>query len=186
MPKMKLTEILKESNEITEAPLGMLKRAGLGLASKFSSKAAGQLATGNEANEIRKDYDFYLGSTSQTATSKSLMRFLQKEKHPVNIAQSVISKIPGIQQNPQMPLPKNVIDQIFNSIAVAQTRKSMPSSSKQTAQSTGQSQAAQTSANQPKANVNQIKTMVSNLNRFDKQALIDYLKQNDRLKELKF
>ena len=74
---MRLSEIIVESSTITERPMGILKKAGLGLASKISSKAAGKLASGNEANELRKDYDFYLGSSNQKATANSLIQFLK-------------------------------------------------------------------------------------------------------------
>lgn len=184
---MKLTEILKESDNMVEAPLGMIKRAGLGLASKFSSKAAGRLATGNEANEIRKDYDFFLGSTNQKSTADTLMQFLQKEKYPVDFAQKAINQVPGIKQNPQIPLPKNVADQIFNNIAAGQTSNLGSKGTGQAAQPTTAPTATPAQAATPaNIDIKQLKTTVSKMRRQDKQELIDYLKQNDRLKELKF
>lgn len=88
---MKLNDIIKESHELTEAPVGMLKRAGLGLASKLgSAKAAGALDTGAEANALRKAYDRYLGQTGQTPNSDNILVFLSKNGLPTGGAQSAI------------------------------------------------------------------------------------------------
>ena len=90
---MKLSEILTESQTLNEAPMGMLKRGALGLASKFSSKATGKLAAGNEANALRKDFDFWLGSTNQKASINTLRQFLKQEGHPTDSAEQILKSL---------------------------------------------------------------------------------------------
>lgn len=90
---MKLSEILTESQNLNEAPMGMLKRGALGLASKFSSKASGKLAAGNEANALRKDFDFWLGSTNQKASVDTLRQFLNQEGHPTDSAEQILKSL---------------------------------------------------------------------------------------------
>jgi hypothetical protein len=52
---MKIHQIISET-ELNEKPLGMLKRAGLGIASKLGSAGAkAQLDVGNDANAMKKD-----------------------------------------------------------------------------------------------------------------------------------
>jgi hypothetical protein len=197
---MKLTELLTESDILNEKPMGFLKKTGLGLASKFSSRAAGKLATGKESNELKKDFDFYLGSTNQEPTTQSLMQFLNKEGLPTKKAQELISKIPGVGRKTNVALPKNVVDQIMTATVAGQN---IPANAQQPApvrQSSGavgpsgtrnQRQAAtpavQTQAPASNApNVKQLKSMVSSMSDRDKQELIDHLKKNDRYQKLRF
>ena len=52
---MKIHQIISET-ELNEKPMGMLKRAGLGIASKLGSTGAkAQLDVGNDANAMKKD-----------------------------------------------------------------------------------------------------------------------------------
>ena len=52
---MKIHQIISET-ELNEKPMGMLKRAGLGIASKLGSAGAkAQLDVGNDANAMKKD-----------------------------------------------------------------------------------------------------------------------------------
>lgn len=90
---MKLSEIIAESHELNEAPMGIIKKAGLGLASKFSSKAAGKLSLGSEANNLRKDFDFWLGRTNQKATVNTLRQFLKQEGHPTDTAEQILKSL---------------------------------------------------------------------------------------------
>jgi len=181
---MKLHEILTESYDLNEAPLGLLKKAGLGVASKFSSKAAGKLASGNEANEIRKDFDFYIGSSNQQPTAAALMQFLKQEGHPTAGAQKSIALVPGIKQNPAMPLPKNIIDQVFSSIAQSKVSTGqMPAKPTASASKT-------TPVQQPAvpgyAINNQVKDAVNKMSAKEKQELITHLKTTDKFNQLKF
>jgi hypothetical protein len=170
---MRLTEIISESTTITERPMGILKKAGLGLASKVSSKAAGKLASGNEANELKKDFDFYLGSSNQKATANSLMQFLNQEGYSTDAAQKAIANIPGADQNPETPLPKNVIDQVFTSLG-----QSNVSTGKVTP--TQATNSPQTNLNMPAAtkspNINQVKSAVEKMDNYEKRELIKHLK----------
>jgi hypothetical protein len=173
---MRLSEIIVESSTITERPMGILKKAGLGLASKISSKAAGKLASGNEANELRKDYDFYLGSSNQKATANSLIQFLKGEGHSTTAAQQEISKIPGADQDPNMPLPKNTIDQILSKlgsdrISKGQVAPVSSGSAGDQAQSKTQPAVAPTS-------LRDLKNSVSKLDPADKQEIINMLKKD--------
>lgn len=90
---MKISDILLESQSIDEAPVGMLKRTGLGIASKLgSTKAAGALDTGKAANGLRKAYDRYLGQTGQKPDSDTIISFLQSNNLPTNAAEKAIQQ----------------------------------------------------------------------------------------------
>jgi len=182
---MKLSEILVESKTLSEKPMGILKRAGLGLASKVSSKAAGKLASGSEANELHKDYNFYLGSSNQKATANSLLQFLKQEGHPIDVAQKAIATVPGVDQNPETPLPKNITDQVFTSIAQGKvsTGQVAPAQSKG---STQQPAATDLTATPSYAINNQVKDAVNKMSAKEKQELITHLKTTDKFNQLKF
>jgi hypothetical protein len=176
---MKLSEIISESENITERPLGIMKKAGLGIASKFSSKAAGKLASGSEANELRKDYDFYLGSSNQTATADSLLKFLSQEGHSTDAAQKALANVPGVKQDPSTLIPKNIIDQVFTSIAQGQV-------------STGKVQPAAPAAaasSKPPAGAkarptSQVTADLDKMSDDEKRAIIKHLKTTDRFNSL--
>jgi len=176
--KMKLTEILSENHDLDEAPMGALKRAGLGLSSKVSSKASGKLASGKEANEIKKDYDFWLGSTNQKSTADSLMQFLQREKYPVDKAKEIIAKMPG---DPQTAMPKSTVDDIITTIAQSRVASGQTSSTSKSSQ-----QSQDTSQNAQVSSFKQVQPMIDRLKINDRQELIDYLKRADQFNELKF
>lgn len=80
---MKLNQL--ENFEIDEAPLGFLKKTGLGIASKFGGRTArGQLKTGSKANELYNDYLEFVGQYANTFQSKkpttdSLLAYLEKK-----------------------------------------------------------------------------------------------------------
>lgn len=179
---MKLSEIISESDNILERPMGIIKKAGLGLASKFSSKAAGKLASGSEANELQKDYDFYLGSSNQKATAGSLMQFLKQEKHPTDAAQKAIAGVPGIKQNPSIPLPRNITDQVFNSIAQGKisTGQVTPAQSKGVAQAPVKGSAALSTP----IGLSQVTDAVNKMSNDEKRDLIKHLKTTDRFNQL--
>ena len=177
---MKLSEILSESQTLSEKPMGIMKKAGLGLASKVSSKAAGKLASGSEANELHKDYNFYLGSSNQQSTANSLMQFLKQEGHPIDVAQKAIAGVPGINQNPETPLPKNITDQVFNSIAQGKvsTGQVAPAQSKGSTQQPASGGAAIPGY----AALPQVKDAVTKMDDAARQELIDHLKTIDKLR----
>jgi hypothetical protein len=180
---MKLSEILVESKTLSEKPMGILKRAGLGLASKVSSKAAGKLASGSEANELHKDYNFYLGSSNQKATANSLLQFLKQEGHPIDVAQKAIATVPGVDQNPETPLPKNITDQVFTSIAQGKvsTGQVVPA----VASTSTQQPATGSAATPGYAKLNQVKDAVKKMSDDEKRDLIKHLKATDTFNALK-
>lgn len=80
---MKLNQL--ENFDVNEAPLGFLKKTGLGIASKFGSRTArGQLKTGAASNELYNDYLEFVGQYSNTfgstkPTTDSLLAYLEKK-----------------------------------------------------------------------------------------------------------
>jgi hypothetical protein len=180
---MKISELLMENQDLDEAPMGIMKRAGLGLASKFSSKASGKLASGKESNELRKDFDFYLGSSNQKATAKSLMQFLNQEGHPTDTAQKSIAAVPGADQNPETPIPNNVINQIFTSIAQSNVSSGKVTPTQPT--SLTQQPAAGQTAIPNYARSSQVKDAVNKMSDDEKRDLIKHLKATDKFGALK-
>jgi hypothetical protein len=92
---MKITDILsqKQQQQVSEAPVGMLKRAGLGIASKFgSSTAKGALDMAKYANGLRKQFDFYLGQTDQKPNSDALIAFLKSNGFPTAGAEAALKQ----------------------------------------------------------------------------------------------
>lgn len=96
---MRINDILTESRkkEIEEAPQGMLKRAGLGIASKFgSTKASGKLQSGDLANTLAKEYLNFVGQTAakfgNKPTEETLYAFLQKKGYPTQAVKQLIDK----------------------------------------------------------------------------------------------
>ncbi len=90
---MKINDILSQKQQIDEAPVGMLKRAGLGIASKLGSQTAkGALNTAAMANGLRKQFDYYLGQTSQKPNSDAIIAFLSANGFPTDGAQAAIKQ----------------------------------------------------------------------------------------------
>ena len=80
---MKINEFAIVEPKVDEAPQGILKRTGLGIAKAFGSdKAAGKLETGKLANTIKKAFNFYLGKTGDEASAETLIAFLKLNKYP--------------------------------------------------------------------------------------------------------
>jgi hypothetical protein len=96
---MRITDILTESQqrEVTEAPQGMFKRAGLGIASKLGSqKATGKLQSGDLANTLNKEYMRFVGQTASKfgnkPTEETLYAFLQKKGYPTQAVKQLVDK----------------------------------------------------------------------------------------------
>jgi hypothetical protein len=207
---MKLSDIVTESKDLSEAPnvLGAVggaaksvgkgavntlrsagqslanraKTTGLKAASKISSTATGKLAVDKESKELIKDYNFYVGSSGGKPTADSLIKFLQQEKHPIASAQAAISKIPGINQNPQLPIPTGTVNQIMNTVAgelVSTGRVQSPSASTPQGKQT-------TSTAGSLLNVGQIKSAIAAFDTLGQQEIINHLKKIDTFKKLKF
>ena len=73
---------MKINDVIVEAPMGILKRAGLGIKKMVPGsaghKAQGQLDTGRVANEWKKQYLVYLGRINQQPSTENLTAFLKQ------------------------------------------------------------------------------------------------------------
>lgn len=200
---MKLSEIMSESTDLAEAPnvLGAVgsaaksvgkaavdtlkstgqaigntaKTAGLKAASKVSNTAVGKLAVDTESKALIKDYNFYIGAAGGKPTADSLIKFLQQEKHPIASAQAAISKIPGINQNAQLPMPAGTVNQVMNTVAGelistgrVQSTSAPAGVGKQTSGAAGSS-----------SNLGQIKTAIAAFDTLGKQEIIDHLKKID-------
>jgi hypothetical protein len=103
---MKINEfaIINESKKVNEAPMGMLKRAGLGIASKFgSAKAAGKLETGKTANLIKKAFEKHLGATGGEASAEELIAFLKLNKYPTDGVEQLAKQMASKPQKDAMP-----------------------------------------------------------------------------------
>jgi hypothetical protein len=95
---MRFNDILIEATKakpVNEAPVGMLKRAGLGIQKAFgSTKAAGKLDTGKTANQLRKDFDNYIGKTGQAAEPEVVISWLKSQGYPTTAAQAAMPRTP--------------------------------------------------------------------------------------------
>lgn len=90
---MKITDILSQRQQVDEAPVGMLKRAGLGIAAKLgSSTAKGAQSTATMANGLRKQFDFYLGQSGQKPNSDAIIAFLGANGFPTAGAEAAIKQ----------------------------------------------------------------------------------------------
>lgn len=90
---MKITDILSQKQQVDEAPVGMLKRAGLGIASKLGSQTAkGALDAAAMANGLRKQFDYYLGQSGQKPNSDALLAFLGANGFPTAGAEAAIKQ----------------------------------------------------------------------------------------------
>ena len=73
---------MKINDVVVEAPMGLLKRAGLGIKKMVPGsaghKAQGQLDTGRVANEWKKQYSVYLGRINQEPSTENLTAFLKQ------------------------------------------------------------------------------------------------------------
>ena len=80
---MKINEFAIVDPKVDEAPQGLLKRTGLGIAKAFGSdKAAGKLETGKMANLIKNAFMKHLGSSGREMNAEELIKFLKINKYP--------------------------------------------------------------------------------------------------------
>jgi hypothetical protein len=81
---MKITDLIVEQ-QLDEKPMGALSGIGNKIASKFGSgKAMGKLDTGKIANDLRKQFDVYLGKTGQQADAQVIIDFLSSMGLPTD------------------------------------------------------------------------------------------------------
>jgi hypothetical protein len=99
---MKVFDILKEEKSLNEAPMGALGSIGNKIASKFGSqKAVGRLETGNLANQLKKEFDAYLGKTGLEADQETILNFLKQKGYPTKKASAIGT--PASSTAPQGP-----------------------------------------------------------------------------------
>ena len=81
---MKITDLIVEQ-KLDEKPMGALAGLGNKIASKFGSgKAMGKLDTGKIANDLRKQFDMYLGKTGEPAEPQTIIDFLSSMGLPTD------------------------------------------------------------------------------------------------------
>jgi hypothetical protein len=98
---MKITDLVEK--QLTEAPMGALKNIGNRAAAAFGSgKAQGRLETGQAANQLKKEFDQYLGKTGQEATGEMVLQFLKSKGIPTSGAARAIG-IPDLAPEPAQP-----------------------------------------------------------------------------------
>jgi hypothetical protein len=104
---MKLYELLTEGKkQVDEAPMGTLSGLANKAMSKMgSSKAGGKVDTGTVANQLRKEFDTYLGRTGREATKDAVIGFLQSKGYPTQGAAQIINQtVKGQKAAPTGPL----------------------------------------------------------------------------------
>lgn len=89
---MKIDDLIVEKTQtLSEKPLGTLGKLGNKVASAFGSgKAQGRLETGNIANQLRKEFDVYVGKTGQEPTGEIVLGFLKSKGYPTAGAANAI------------------------------------------------------------------------------------------------
>jgi hypothetical protein len=89
---MRLNEILIEQ-QLDEAPMGMLSKLGNKAMAKLgSSKAQGKLQTGEEANNLKKEFMRYLGQSRQVADPEVVVQWLKSRGYPTKGAEEEMKK----------------------------------------------------------------------------------------------
>jgi hypothetical protein len=113
---MRINDLLIEQR-IDEKPMGALSGIGNKIAAKFGSgQATGRLETGNIANQLRKEFDVYIGKTGQEMDADSISQFLQSKGLPTDAVNSQASNTgqPAAQAQPKAgtanPQPTGRID----------------------------------------------------------------------------
>jgi hypothetical protein len=83
---MKINEIaiINESQEIEEAPIGMLKRLGTGFKGMFSKASANENMVQRSINDLYKKYvEYYTPTNEKKPTAGNMLDFLQATGYPV-------------------------------------------------------------------------------------------------------
>lgn len=116
---MKVYDVISESVEVDEAPMGWMNKLGTKIKSKvpgeIGRRAAGGLESGNEANNVKKELAGYMGRArigKGQLTMQQLMTFMNQKGYGDNlkaIAKSV--RTPGT--TPNAPLSNQEVDQII-------------------------------------------------------------------------
>ena len=95
---MKLKDIDKNHQEVNEAPMGHLDKLGNFIGSKvgavapgLAAKSSGNLESGKLANQLHKEFNYYLGTSRQQPIGKVLIDFLKSKKLPTKNAQKIVN-----------------------------------------------------------------------------------------------
>lgn len=114
-----------QANMLAEAPMGLGKRLATGVASKFSSQAAGKLDVGKIANQYKPEYSRWVGSTGSAPDAQSLIDFFQSKRLDTSKIQSIADSVaPGATR-----LNSQQIDKIIMQITQDNIRKGVISTS---------------------------------------------------------
>jgi len=116
---MKVYDVISESREVDEAPMGWMNKLGNKIKSKIpgeiGGRAAGSLEAGSEANAVKKELATYMGRSGigkGQLTMQQLTTFMTQKGYGDNIktiAKSI--RQPGTQ--PNAPLQNPEVDQII-------------------------------------------------------------------------
>jgi hypothetical protein len=82
-----------QANQLAEAPMGLGQRIAAGVASTFSSQAAGKLDTGKIANQYKPEYSRYLGSTGANPDAQSLIAFFKSKNLDTSKIQQIADSV---------------------------------------------------------------------------------------------
>jgi len=92
---MRINDLITESQRLDEKPMGFLKKMGTKLASKvpgsIGQKAAGRLETGDEANNLKKEFMTWLGKTGDTPEPEIVLQFLKQKGYPTQGAEKAMN-----------------------------------------------------------------------------------------------
>jgi len=119
---------MKIDDVIVEAPMGMLKRAGLGIKKMVPGsaghKAQGQLDTGKVANKWKKQYSVYLGRINQQPSTENLAAFLKQLGLDDDLVKGTVSETMFIER----ALTKPEVDKLLLTAAQKAATGTAPSS----------------------------------------------------------
>jgi hypothetical protein len=100
---MKIHDLLTEQR-LDEKPMGFLKSLGNKTMAAFGSgKAQGKVEAGTMANQLRKQYDIYLGKTGEDATADSIIDFLKSKDLPTSAAEKMLGGSAAPAETPAAP-----------------------------------------------------------------------------------
>lgn len=136
---MKIHELLIE-NRLDEKPMGLLKTIGNKTMAAFGSgKAAGKLQTGTMANQLRKEYDTYLGKSGEEPTVDNLLSFLKSKNLPTDgAARALKAQAPqGVIGGAVKSLAKGVADVGKAAVAGAKAATAEPAAQAKTGAAAG-------------------------------------------------
>ena len=84
--------------------MGFLKSMGNKVASAFGSgQAQGRLETGKIANQLKKDFDVYLGKSGDQPTAGMVIAFLKSKGYPTTSAERLLKSQPAQEPAVQQP-----------------------------------------------------------------------------------